>query len=297
MMKMMRKNLKISVGIAVGIAVIGLLYVFCFSAPGGNGELQRFVVPLDAQQSAAVQSLKTGGFIRNAFAFELIHRGDIAPGGYHLADDMNVFQISRILSEPPYMEWVVIPEGLTKARIATLLAQALDWTSAQKSEFLVYNVAAAAPLTEGIFFPDTYLIPLGETVASTTERLYDKFNEKFAPYAAEALKQNVKWTTVVKFASLIQAEAAGPQDMQLISGILWNRLLSGMRLQVDAASSTYREAGLPAQPIDNPGLEAISAVLDPTKTNCLYYLHDQAGVIHCAATYAEHEANIKKYLQ
>ena len=48
------------------------------------------------------------------------------------------------------------------------------------------------------------------------------------------MKQNIKWTTGLKIASLIQREAAGPEDMNLISGIIWNRLNTDTKLQIDA---------------------------------------------------------------
>jgi UPF0755 protein len=50
-------------------------------------------------------------------------------------------------------------------------------------------------------------------------------------------------------------------------------------------------------PIANPGLDAIDAVLHPIETKCLYYLHDNDRQIHCSQTYAEHLANIQKYLR
>jgi UPF0755 protein len=133
----------------------------------------------------------------------------------------------------------------------------------------------------------------------------------------------VKWTTAIKIASLVQREAAGESDMPLIAGIIWNRLLQGMPLAIDATIqyakggtdddywtplvkgdtkmdslyNTYLHKGLPPTPIANPGLPAILAVLNPAKTDCLYYLHDSSGTIHCAATYAEHQKNIEKYLK
>lgn len=38
------------------------------------------------------------------------------------------------------------------------------------------------------------------------------------------------------------------------------------------------------------------AALNPEETDCLYYLHDPHGQIHCSVTYKEHVENIKKYL-
>jgi len=110
--------------------------------------------------------------------------------------------------------------------------------------------------------------------------------------------------------------------MPLISGIIWNRLLKGIKLDIDATVAyakgnikdgfwappkkadlkidspynTYLYKGLPPTPICNPGIEAISAALYPASTTCLYYFHDENKIIHCSKSYEEHQENIKKYL-
>ncbi|MBO4516002.1 endolytic transglycosylase MltG [bacterium] len=53
---------------------------------------------------------------------------------------------------------------------------------------------------------------------------------------------------------------------------------------------------MPPQPISNPAVTTISAVLNYTNTDYLYYLHDNSGVIHYGKTISEHNANKQKYL-
>ncbi len=60
--------------------------------------------------------------------------------------------------------------------------------------------------------------------------------------------------------------------------------------------NTYRNKGLPPHPIDNPGIDAIKAVLYPEETECMFYLHDKSKTIHCAKTFEEHKENIATYL-
>lgn len=222
----------------------------------------------------------------------------------------------------PSEVWVVIPPGLRKEEIAAILTDKLKWTSAQENDFLAAT-DASPDYFEGVYFPDSYLIPRNETPAGVEKRLVAHFEEEFAPDAKIAAAQNIKWTTVLKIASLIQREAAGTSDMPLISGIIWNRLDQNMKLQIDATVqyargntgagwwapithadesidspyNTYLYAGLPPHPIANPGLDAINAVLNPATTTCLYYIHDSSRNIHCATTDAEQAANIKEYLQ
>jgi UPF0755 protein len=120
-------------------------------------------------------------------------------------------------------------------------------------------------------------------------------------------------------ASLIEEETATPEDRRIVSGILWKRLSSGMRLQVDATFAytigkgslelttedlksdspynTYRIYGLPPTPIVNPGLDAITAALHPTSSPYVYYLSDKNGVMHYSKTFEEHKLAKAKYLR
>ena len=67
--------------------------------------------------------------------------------------------------------------------------------------------------------------------------------------------------------------------------------------QSDSPYNSYKNKGLPPSAICSPNINAIESVLDPTETECLFYLHDSARQIHCANTYQQHLQNIEKYLR
>jgi UPF0755 protein len=153
--------------------------------------------------------------------------------------------------------------------------------------------------------------------------MVEEFNKQVSTVKKPKSKQIINEETALKIASIIQREAAGKKDMNLISGIIWNRIFNGMKLQIaatlqyakgseedgwwqrvnsedkkiDSSYNTYLHAGLPPGPIANPGLAAISAAYNPQKTNCLFYLHDKKRKIHCATTYEQHKKNIDIYLK
>ncbi|MBU6141549.1 endolytic transglycosylase MltG [Patescibacteria group bacterium] len=310
---------------AIGVIVLVCgLYFFTLAAPSGRAQTEQFTVPLHTTTGQTIDALASAGLIKNKLAFRLVQmvRGPIRPGGFMLSSSMNAWQIAGALTGTPSLAWVVIPEGLRKEEIAGILAQDLGWDATTTAHWITTDTTAQYDYTEGVYFPDTYLIPRTESPAAVAQRLQQKFEEVFAPYAGEALRQNIRWPTVLRIASIIQREAAGPGDMPLIAGILWNRLLQNMPLDIDATVqyargntgsgwwaplapadlkidspyNTYLHTGLPPLPICNPGLDAINAVLHPAQTSCLYYLHDSSGQIHCAATYAEHKQNIATYL-
>lgn len=297
-----------------------------FSAPGRQNRGETFVVSRNATQSEIIAKLKAQGFIKNETAFRLIlflRREAVGPGGYKISPSMNAWQLAEKLRQPD-MRWIVIPEGFRKEQIGELLQKTFDWNNAELKKWNTVWTDPGPDYAEGVYFPDTYLIPVNESGQVIARRMLDQFNQEFAPYLSQFAAQNIRWTTGLKLASIVQREAAGQADMPLIAGILWNRLKQGMPLQVDATVqyargntgegwwapisaaeiksldspyNTYIYKGLPPTPICEPGLAAISAVLHPENTNCLYYLHDANRQIHCAQTYQEQEANVAKYLK
>lgn len=333
------------------MAAIVFSYLALFGAPNRQaGGQEQFVNPATpanggmAIEGYGISRLKGEGFIKNELdfkiAFKLVGGKEIQPGAYQISQAMDAWQIAKIIKAGPNMKWVIIPEGLRKEQIAAILAKQLGWSDEDQQKWVTIYTAINYDYIEGVYFPDTYLIPVSEKPIDVAARLRRNFEEQFAPYSQEALRQNIQWTTVIKLASIIQREAAGKDDMPLISGILWNRLNQGMKLEVDATVqyaydsaqhygkepgqyqdlnytiagdwwkpvktvneqinspfNTYLYKGLPPRPIDNPGLDAISAVLHPAETDCLYYLHDSNRQIHCAKTYEEHQQNINQYLK
>lgn len=220
----------------------------------------------------------------------------------------------------PSMRIVKVQEGWRKEEVAEVVASKLDWNVAQKEDFInsANNVSV-----EGHYFPKTYLIYKDDSPSVVTATMVDEFDQQVSKVKKPKSKQIVNDDTALTIASIIQREAGGKNDMALISGIIWNRIFNGMKLQIDAtlqyakgneadgwwahvnsedkkiksSYNTYLHEGLPPGAIANPGIDAISAAYNPQKTSCLFYLHDKNRKIHCAKTYEEHKKNIDIYLK
>ncbi|MFA5961923.1 MAG: endolytic transglycosylase MltG [Parcubacteria group bacterium] len=325
---------KVKIGAILGVVLLigaGLFLMqrIFFGAPQLQENKEVFTVGLKQNESQTLDKLKSQGLIKNKFAFDLVlsfkrKHNTIQPGGYSVSKNLTAWQLAEKLTSGPDMKWVVIPEGLRKEQIGEILAKTFNWSDEDLDNWNTTYTKIKIDYIEGTYFPDTYLIPVDEGGLKIAERMTRNFDEKFAPYIGQFAQQNIVWTTGLKLASIIQREAAGKGDMPLIAGILWNRLNQGMNLEIDATVqyargktdtgwwapitaddvrninspyNTYKNKGLPPYPIDNPGLDAIEAVLHPTETDCLYYLHDSNRQIHCAKTLEEHQANIEKYLK
>src|SRR3989344_1770391 len=238
----MRNKLTLALGEAIFILVTGLLVLYSalFGAPQPNApEELTFVVPLEANDIDTVNRLQEQGFIKNTLAFNLVRTlkdyGQISPGSYNLSKNENAWLVAyELCVQQPDMKWVVIPEGWRKEQIGEKLAGEFGWSEQELIDWNEKYTAMKFDYLEGVYFPDTYLIPTSEKNFEVTQRMINRFNEQFGPYVDKFYQKDIQWTTGLKVASLIQRETANPDDMPLISGIIWNRLLTGMKLDIDA---------------------------------------------------------------
>lgn len=231
----------------------------------------------------------------------------------------------------PHYRFVHIYPGMRREEIIEKYSNTLGWDEKDKQWFI-----ASAPTDptsgiylDGYFLPKSYIVnkdASGQDVGALMRKEFDQaIQEKVIdtlPTNKDGDESVINLDTAVRIASLIQREAAGKHDMRLISGILWNRIFSGMKLDIDATLqyvkgtpgewwpevtgkdkyikspfNTYQNKGLPPSPISNPSLDAIAAAYNPQKTDCLFYLHDKNRKIHCTKTYEGHKKNVEKYLK
>jgi UPF0755 protein len=324
----MKKVFIISISLVLlFLLTVGVFWIF-FAPVSTSNEIGVFVIPENKENFDIVKTLKEKKFIKSTSAFKFLinnfsYGRGMESGGYKLSQNMNAWQVMKKISGKADLVWFRQSYCVRKEQLGEYLAEALGWNNTQLNSWNSLYNNDKPDYFEGVYYPDTYLIPLDETPAQVAQRFINRFNEKFAPLADEFAAKNIKWTTGIKIASLIAREAAGTSDMKLISGIIWNRLDMEMPLQIDATMqytlgkkdngswwggidlaekqsdspyNSYLYKGLPPTPICSPNIDAIEAALNPEETDCLFYLHGADKQIHCAKTYKEHLVNIEKYL-
>lgn len=321
---MRRILLGLSIFIIILIAAgIGVGYWLLMPANPTTTEEVTFVVPKGQAVSVMANRLAEKKLIKHPLAFRyVVWRNGLAAklqaGSFKLSAASSSAQIADRLTQGTNDVWVTIQEGLRREEIAALLAEQ-ELASFSVQEFLDETAGL-----EGQLFPDTYLIPREITVPALVDLLTRTYQTKQISENQAALSLSKRSEReVLVLASLVEREAIGQVQMQLVASILSKRLEIGMPLQVDATLqyakgfdgtswwptplatdktiaspfNTYLNAGLPPAPICNPGAVAFQAAVSPQPTDYLFYLHDKEGKIHLAKTLEEHNQNIATYLR
>jgi UPF0755 protein len=227
------------------------------------------------------------------------------PAGASGADVLDILQHGR-----PVVRLLTIPEGMPSILVQEKLAA-------------IPELTGEAPLpAEGSVLPNSYDWQKGETRAAVLKRMTDAMDRELgALWARGSANCPVKSKEeAVILASIVEKETGKASERPMVAGVLCNRLRIGMALGADATTiypitkgkplgrmirrselaadngyNTRRKLGLPIGPITNPGRESIAAVLNPAKTDALYYVADGTGGHVFARTLVEHNANVDKW--
>lgn len=244
------------------------------------------------------RNLKEQNIIRSRVAFEagviLLHgKKKIISGNYLFKDTLPIWSVANRIATGKRGQKalkITIPEGFDRTQIAEILSGKL--VSFDSEEFMRLSAEE-----EGYLFPDTYFFYNVDDAAQVIAVMNANFKKKIDSLRGDILKSGYTEKEIIVMASLVEREADGDADREMIAGILWKRLKNNILLQADAAPITYEKRGLPEDPIANPGLLAIKAAIFPKSSPYLYYLHDAEGNIYYAKTFEEHKINKAKYLK
>ncbi|MBP7804882.1 MAG: endolytic transglycosylase MltG [Candidatus Pacebacteria bacterium] len=314
-----KRGARILVGISM---LIGFVALFQFTAsPPADFPTDDpiFTIALGENIKSIGTELEEAHIIRSRFLFATLitlhgKEHSLPPGDYYFSRPKNVFDVARQIAMGDHglnPIKITIPEGETVGGISQIVKEKLPLIDIDEFDALVKD-------SEGYLFPETYFFFPKATPEQVVNQMKNMFEEKTSELFTGKNYTAKEKSDIVILASLIEREAHGDDDREGIASVLGKRLSIGMALQVDASVAyaahkgeraltkadfsvdspynTYKYKGLPPGPIANPGLQSLTAAINPAQTEYLYYLHDSRGTIHYAKTYKEHLANIKKYL-
>ena len=312
---MLRRLIIAAVAVALLTAVAGywLLWASTGPKPGPHrvmveegSTLASVASQLEAQGVIPGTASTFRGMARIFGSSDPVQAGEFEiPAGTSGAKVLDILQHGR-----PVVRLITIPEGMPSILVQEKLAA-------------IPELAGPAPLpAEGSVLPNSYDWQRGETRAAVLKRMTDAMAKEL-----DALWAKRKWNCpvdtkeeAVTLASIVEKETGKPSERRTVAGVYCNRLRIGMKLDADptviypitkgkplgrrilrselnaiTGYNTYREPGLPAGPIANPGRESIAAVLDPAPTKALYFVADGTGGHVFADTLEQHNANVQRW--
>jgi UPF0755 protein len=207
---------------------------------------------------------------------------------------------------------VVFPEGFTRAqmidRVGAVVKIADGKLKGQKVALSKAGYAQASRHAvvpcfgkglqkdlEGYLFPATYAFDVRTLGSNIVANQISAFCSQWARLdLTYAQSKNLTPYDVLKIASMVEAEAALPDDRPRIAAVIYNRLRLGIPLGIDATLryglhipptesitqkqlasdnpyNTRKLKGLPPTPISNPGVLSLRAAAHPVTAGWLYY--------------------------
>ncbi len=306
----------------VGILLtITLTYLLLYSQPPDEFPVAKEIdIEAGSSITTIVKKLKAEHVVESETLLYVLllsqyEPSDIKASTYVFDKPYNVFAIANKLATGDFTSNLV---RLThkEGEPVTLLAKNVHAVLPNISE--EQFITAALPY-EGQLFPETYFLPPHYDASAVIAVLRAKYEEFMLTRRSQIASLGLTESEVIILASILERESNSAESMGLVSGILQNRLAIDMPLQTDASLeyvlnkplhaltaqdlkmespyNTYLNNGLPPTPIGNPGAVAITAILEPTPSDYLFYITDNDGVFHYAVTYEEHKRNIARYLK
>ena len=212
------------------------------------------------------------------------------------------------------MHAITIPEGLTTDQILDRL---------RDSDVLTGDIHETPK--EGSLLPETYKVTRGmprDALIRKMEKDQDDAVKRIWSRRSPDIPLKSPYE-LVTLASIVEKETGKADERPRVAEVFLNRLAKRMRLQSDPTIvyglvggkgtlgrgilksevdqptpyNTYVIDGLPPGPIANPGVAALEAVANPSRTKELYFVADGTGGHVFAETLDQHAKNVARWRQ
>lgn len=317
--------------LVVLIAVAGGVWKYQLDSRIALEQPQLYEVKRGDGARVTLERLQQQGVIKWRWPFEALALWDkqrfasLKVGQFQLEPGMNAYQLLDKLSSNDVVSYsVTIPEGRTFAVMRSLintLPNVRHDSLAMSDAELMAAIGHEGERPEGRFFPSTYRFSEGDSDLTLFKRAYNTM-QKMLDNAWQKRSDKLPYKTPYEaliMASLVEQEAAVPEERSRIAGVFVRRLEKDMRLQTDPTVvyglhlssgrvltrdnlrtdnpfNTYRHTGLPPTPISLPGEASIAAALNPDSGDALYFVAMGNGRHVFSATLEAHNRAVNRYV-
>ncbi len=319
---MVKKLLRIKLFYAIlGIVILstfanilaGYLYL-----PGPLQEKKIVLIEKGLSTGQISQRLYDAGVIGNSKFFEIICKiysikTPLKSGEYAFTSRISPLQILRKLATgKSIIHKLKIPEGSMVSEIIEII---------NSQELLDGTISNNIP--EGYLMPSTYFYSYGDKRENIIDKMrkamsnaLDEVMPKLSPNSPLKSRKDV-----LILASIVEKEAGNDLERPLIAAVFINRLKKNMKLQADPTSAyavtdgkyklkrpltksdlkiaspynTYYIFGLPIGAISCPGKKSLEAVVNPAKTDDLYFVANGSGGHNFSKTLKDHNHHVQNF--
>ena len=314
--------------ICAGFSLIVITYLFLmlgiivyFNAPNSyHNDDKRFIIESGMTLRQVVESLHKEKIIKNPTAFlyigQLIKGIDpkVHYGEYFFEKNISYYRIlHKMIRGNIFFRKVTLAEGLSTDSVTKTI---------NRSAGLIGQLPEK--IQEGSLLPETYFYSYNDTKSGMVKRMQTamkKTIDELWQNRDKSVPLRSKKEAII-LASIVEKETGLASERKKVASVFVNRLRKGMKLQSDptiiysftygnkslerpirvsdiqnkSPFNTYHIYGLPPAPICNPGAASIEAVLNPIKTNYLYFVASGYGNHHIfTSTYRKHSIYVRKY--
>jgi UPF0755 protein len=283
-------------------------------------------------KKAVMDSLVNNKIISNETAFEFLanrlnYWNNIKPGKYEINKGSSLLTIIRMLRngrQTPVN--FTINKIRTKEDLAEMVGRKFECDSTAMLNFLnsddsLKKFNTPSELAVCNIIPDTYTYFWNSSPSTVYQKFYnvsEKFWTNERKQKAQALGLAPSQAYIL--ASIIEEETTNDSEKDTIASVYLNRLNSGTRLlqadptlkfavkdfslkriageilNVESPYNTYRNPGLPPGPICTPSKKTIDAVLNPAKTDYMFFVANSKLNGHLfSVSFEEHLKKANQY--
>ena len=257
-------------------------------------------IPTGATGSQVAQLLFDKGVVASSESYFRIAVADprsvrVAPGVHQIETQLCAkLALEQLLDADRIVGLINVSEGMWISEIVPQMEKA-GWSRNEIQQALK-KVVKPANFTsvEGLLFPAQYSFAKGTSALEALQSMVDRGVLEIDKAGLNQSGLDFSPQQLLIMASLIQAEG-NYEDFSKISQVIRNRLKKGMPLQFDSTVhyvkksrgsvflstqstlinspyNTYRRYGLPPGPINNPGSEALTAAINPTPGDWIFFI-------------------------
>lgn len=325
-----RKN--IITAVAIGVMAVVALFVWIFMFSGKTPSSALIKIPSNATPALLQDSIAK--YLGDSYASKVTRlvrlRGtDLAlrHGAYLVEAGWSPLDAMRRLTGGPQYPLTVTINGFRQRQVLEdKIAAKFDFTpdslaSVMADAVLLEKYGLNPQQSMSLFLNDSYdffwSVSPDQIIAKVGSHYLDVWNKSRRDKAAAL---GLTPAEVMTLASIVDEETNAKEEKGIIGRLYVNRLKIGMPLQADPTVrfacgdfsvkritlkmtktdhpyNTYKYKGLPPGPIRTTSVETIDAILDSQPNDYIYMCakEDFSGRHNFAKTYAEHEANARRY--